>query len=99
MTALKSCDETIKIKTVTIWEKGESSWIKISKSENFDGSNIVYLDRRNPGYECTSDYPINFEPSREYIISSFAGDSGLEIRLFTDASGKIDSVANPFSCK
>jgi hypothetical protein len=99
MAALRSCDGVIKIRNVTIWEKGESNWIKISKSGSFDGSSIIYLDKENPGYDCTTNYPIKFKPSREYVVSSYAGDSGIEMSFFTDSNGKIDSVSNPFSCK
>lgn len=96
--ALVSCDERIKIKNVSIWEKDENNWFKINKEKDSRGSSIVYLDKKNEGYYCNTEYPIKFKPNKEYIISSTSLDSGLEMSVFTNSEGKIDSVSNRFGC-
>lgn len=77
---------------------GEGIGYEILLEKDAKGSNIVFFDRENEGYYCNNEYPLKFKPNKEYIISSVSLDSGLEMNVFTDSEGKIDSVANPLGC-
>jgi hypothetical protein len=97
--ALVSCDEQLSIKHLRIMERdGEGIGYEILLRKNYKGSSIIYLDSNNQNYYCNTEYPIKFEPNKEYIISSVSLDSGLEMSVFTNGEGKIDSVANPLGC-
>ncbi|GEM_PF-4321158 len=97
--ALVSCDERLKIRHLRIMEiDGEGIGYEILLEKDAKGSNIVFFDRENEGYYCNNEYPLKFKPNKEYIISSVSLDSGLEMNVFTDSEGKIDSVANPLGC-
>jgi hypothetical protein len=96
--ALVSCDERLKIKHITIDEKDGGNHFIIDLELNSKGSSIVYLDRENEGYYCNNKYPLKFKPNKEYMISSVSGDSGLEMSVFTNSEGKIDSVINRLGC-
>ena len=97
--ALVSCNERLKIRHVRIMEKdGEGIGYEILLEKGAEGSNTIYLDRENKGYYCNNKYPLQFKPNTEYTISSISLDSSLEMRVFTDREGKIDSVANPLGC-
>jgi hypothetical protein len=96
--ALVSCDKQLKIRHVTITEKDGDNRYVIDLKQNNEGSYVVYLDKENEGYYCNDEYPLKFKPNKEYIISSVSLDSGLEMSVFTNSDGKIDSVANPLGC-
>ncbi len=97
--ALVSCSEELKIRHVRIMEKdGQGIGYEIRLEKGAEGSNVVYVDRKNEGYYCNNEYPLKFKPNREYIVSSVWLDSGLEMSVFTNSEGKIDSVANPLGC-
>lgn len=96
--ALISCDKKLKIRHVTITEKEGGSRYVIDLKKDNEGAYVVYLDKANEGYYCNDEYPLKFKPNMEYVISSVSLDSGLEMSVFTNSDGKIDSVANPLGC-
>jgi len=96
--ALVSCDERIKIKHINVRAVGDEGIgyeIKIKGEKS--GSNVIYLERPNKDYYVNDD-DFEFEPNKEYIITSTQGDSSLEMRIFTDSNGRVDSVSNEFKC-
>lgn len=97
--ALVSCDERIIIKNVRVMEAASYDVVyQLRLKEGFKGSNVVYLTGENEGYETGSNSTLELQPNMQYIITSVQGDSGLEMKVFTNSEAKIDSVLNKFSC-
>lgn len=97
--ALVSCDERVIIKNVRIMEADNYSVVyQLRLKEGSKGNNIVYLMENNKDYDTGSNSHLELEPNKEYIITSVQGDSGLEMRIFTNAKSKVDSVFNEFEC-
>ena len=97
--ALISCDERILIKNVKIMEADNYGVVyQLHIKDDSKGSNIVYLTRDNEGYYTGSNSYLELQPNKEYIITSVQGDSSLEMRIFTNSEGEIESVLNDFSC-
>lgn len=97
--AIISCDERIKIKHVNIKAADdEGLGYEIRIQGNQSGSNIIYLNGENEGYYTNDPIPLTLNPNEEYIITSVHGDSSLEMKLFTNADSKVDSVLNEFGC-
>lgn len=99
LNAFLSCDERLKIKKVTIQEKATGNTYRIVLKRGNEGMSILYLDRENKGYYSNATYPIRLQPNSEYVITSTAMDSALEMNAFTDNEGRIDSIINNFDCK
>jgi len=79
-------------------EKATGNNYEIVLKQGNEGRSILYLDRENKGYYSNATYPIRLKPNSEYVITSTALDSGLEMNAFTDNEGRIDSVINKFDC-
>ncbi|MBC7919973.1 MAG: hypothetical protein H7Z75_02690, partial [Ferruginibacter sp.] len=96
--ALVACNKRLKIRRIDITEKEGGGLCNVYLKQNHEGSYVVYLNRENQGYDGSCAYPIRFKPNKEYIISSVSGDSSLEMSVFTNREGRIDSVSNQLGC-
>lgn len=96
--SLISCDQS-RLRHIRIMEKdGEGIGYEILLKMGDEGNTRVYLDQENLGYSSNTEYPIILKPNTEYLISSVLRDSGHEMRVFTNAAGRVDSVINPLGC-
>lgn len=100
LNAVKTCSDN-PFQNLTILEKGESlsSGFKIYLIDDNKGSQILFLEKKNPGYKTSDGTIFKFMPNKQYIITSTFLDSRAKMTIFTNQYAQVDSIINPFRCK
>lgn len=98
--SIKTCNDNQVIKSLEIREKGSRDLgYRIYLTEKSKGSSIVYLEKKNNGYQTSDGGVFELKPNMEYKVISVFLDSKAEIIIFTNQYSEVDSVINNFNCR